>query len=151
MKLTPEAQMRSNARAWLREAGFPPTRVLDDPPARQDHCFLECAPGAVEYARSIMDPWKLGINSPDHQPFGYPSVVEGWRERRARWAAQVNLHRTKEGREVLELDFDASNPNWGLALAIGHALFDWTLQKVRKTKTNPFTVAQRRGWTVEEA
>lgn len=148
--------MRANANCWLEEMGPPLAcaAILDTEPlrVRSDHCYLECSLAAVKHAYSEMDKWTFMTSAKDHQVLGYPTARDGWRERRARWAAQLIYHQDHiGGREFLELDFDGSNPNWGLALAIGHGLFDWCLQKIRKTRTNPFTVAKKRGWTVEEA
>ena len=154
MKLTPEAQMRTNANRWLEEMGSPLAlaAIYDADPLqpRSDHCFLTCNPATVAQASEAMDRWDFMTKAKDHQPLGYASSIGGWRERRARWAAQLIHHRATDGREFFELDFDGSNPNWGVALALSHALFDWTWQKITGHKTDPFRVAKTRGWKAAE-
>ncbi len=139
--------MALNAQRWLAEAGFPPVTILTDPAPQSDHCYLSCDSDVVRHAEQTMDRWLFMIRAADHQPLGYSTARAGWRERRARWAAQLIQHHDPIGsREFLELDFDTNNPNWGLALVVAHALYDWCWQKISKTKTNPFTVAKKRGW-----
>lgn len=94
-----------------------------------------------------MDDWPYMIRVKDHSPLGYPTAQEGWRERRGRWAAQlIHHHDPVQGCDFLELDFDWHNPAWDGISAILHGVYDWCWQKITKTKTNPYTVAKKRGW-----
>jgi hypothetical protein len=156
VRLTLEAQMRANARAWISEAEFPATVVLEEPPATGDQCYLSCSPAAVNWADLIMDRWDFMDGSPDHRPYGVPAAVHGWRERgkagnlQYRWAAHlIEHHHPTDGRACFSLDFDSHSPNQGLIYAIGHVFGDYLYQKLFKKKTSPFTVAKARGWTTE--
>ena len=152
MKLTPEARMRANASAWLAEAGFPPTPVLDAPPTESDRCFLGCSPAAVAWADLVMDPWNFAISWQDHI-VGGAAPIRGWREsitegkRQYRWAAQLLYYQNPvTEQEFFGLDFDSHSPNQGLIYAIGHIFGDYLYQKLFHKKTNPFQVARARDW-----
>jgi hypothetical protein len=144
-----EARSAKNVLAWCFELGYDlrplgASQVLE---AFPDKCYVEWSLGLSDLFHAKLDLWTLGINLPDHQPWGVPSAVWGGRERRARWAGQVVEHQhPTTSQRLFELDFDPSNPNWCLALTLAHLMFDVVAQKIRKTKTNPFTVAKKRGW-----
>lgn len=165
MKVSPEARMVANAKAWLEEMGFPDLAILDDPEPKSDHCFLAYSKQARDYADLIMIPWRFATNWKDHQPRGYPTCQGGWREfakaakfqkpgeteeLQYRWGAQLNYHQDPiRGDEFFELDFDSWNPCTGHGVALLHAFMDWFGQKFRGSKTSPYTVAKRRGWDEE--
>lgn len=150
MKESPESRCRRNAEAWCREIGYPaPPVICYDPlETTRDTCFIAWSQGLEDAIAKVCDPWDMGIRLKDHQPLGYPTALRGYRERRARWAAQPIIHSVGTGLppSILSIDFDANNPNWGLGPALLHGLFDWGLQKIRGSKTDPFTVARKRGW-----
>ena len=145
MKLSPIARFQANVEAWFDEMGWFDCPIFDNAlfPLQPDRCFVEWSLGLQGRFTSQMDRWTLKIAA--HQPLGCVTAVQGWRERRARWAAQVVEHYHPSHGRFFEVDFDASNPNWGVALAISHGLFDWFWQKVRGHRTDPFTVARKRG------
>lgn len=146
MKLSPGARCRANVESWFDEMGRFDCPIIESPPLapQPDHCFLEWSLDAQQFFDARMDRWNLKIAA--HQPLGRETAVQGWRERRARWAAQVVEHFHPSCGRFFEVDFDASNPAWGAALAISHGLFDWFWQKVRGHRTDPFMVARKRGW-----
>lgn len=140
-----------NVQACLREHKLPSVSVFDKEMAllapQEDKCFSPSYLGMREAFDRLFDEWDLLIDSPDHRPLGKKTAVRGWRERGARWRMQVILHFDDVSEiSFFEFDFDANNPNWGLGPALFHIAADWLLQKLRKRKTNPFTVAKKRGW-----
>lgn len=143
----PAARCRLNVDAWLREMGRLTAPILLDPPLdpTPQRCFLEWSFELQQFFAVRMNYWKIKIK--DHKPLGMESAIRGWRERRGRWAAQVVEHNSTDHGRFFEIDFDASNPDWGAALTLAHVLFDWAYQKLTRHGTDPFRVAKARGWT----
>lgn len=144
-----ENRMLENYQCWTQEVGCPEMAVVR---VEVDRIITRPTQEFCVWAATHMDRWGWGTKA--HQPFGVQTAWDGKRERRARWAAQIVYHHVPKPEDpaliesFLELDFDASNPNWGLALAISHFIFDWCTQKLRKARTDPFKVAKARGWLV---
>jgi len=131
------ARFAANVRAWFAYHGFPEPALFD---VLEDRCCLEWSPELeariTASVGSVLDPWQLKIKA--HKPLGVESAVEGWRERVATYAVQIIKH-VFEGRTFYEIDWDPRNPNWGLALLIGHGI-DFLRWKLRGWKVDPFQV-----------
>lgn len=147
MKESPESRCRLNIERWFRDMGRLTCPIIETPPLapRADRCYVTWSLELRDYLAARMDRWNAKINA--HRPLGVMTAIQGWRERRARWAAQVIDHYHPQHGRFLEIDFDASNPNWGWALFISHGMFDWAYQKIRGRSTDPWKVAEKRGWT----
>lgn len=63
------------------------------------------------------------------------TAVAGWRERVALCSMQLIKHNTG----VWEVDIDLVNPNFGIALSIGH-LWEVLRNKLGKKQTDPFRI-----------
>lgn len=137
--MTKPERSAANVLAWAKEVGCPPLQILD---AREDRCLIAYSPALRRWLDLACDPWDLAIRA--HRPVEFSIACWGWRERRALWAAQIIEHSTPEAR-FFEIDFDDANPARGLAPLIGHA-FQWLRHKLLHHKTDPFTVARKRGW-----
>lgn len=152
LTLTLASRCQHNVESWLREIGFPPelAPILQSPPSlspQPDQCFLPWSQPLESAIASHCVRWDKAIRWQDHQPLSYPTARRGYRECRARWAAQPIVHNDALTHlDFIGVDFDANNPAWGLGPALLHGLLDWTLQKIRKRRTDPFTVARKRGW-----
>lgn len=132
-------QSRSNALHWLQANGFPEVFLYHE---QSDRCLFICDTPITERCNELMDEWDCHIKA--HQPLGFKTAFCGWRERRARWAAQIIEH---HGDAIFyELDFDGSNPAYGLAPAAWHLIADVGWQKLTGRKTDPRKVAKARGW-----
>jgi len=90
--------------------------------------------------------WSLGIRK--DRPADVPTAVWGVRQRVAVASMRCILHQGQAGDRVyLEIDFDRCNPDFGLALAFGHAV-----ERLWPGPTNPFAIARalrKRGADVE--
>lgn len=145
MNLSPESRSLRNLECWFEETGCPGVVIADGPLApRVDRAFFVWTSKVEAWMDANMDRWDIKIA--DHQPLGYETAVRGWRERRARWAAQAIKHYSVEAGCFGECDFDDANPNWGLLPLILHGI-QW-LRGKRGYKVDPRKVAKARGWEI---
>jgi len=140
-----KAQTKANVEAWLcnfyqvrrwSDYGCQTVEIIE---SREDRCLLSYSPEFEAWLQAIMDRWDLLIGK--HKPIGRKTAVKGWRERIAKWAAQIIHHYDVEVGPFFEFDFDPHNPNWGLFYTILH-IKDAAKEKLTGRRVDPFKVAE---------
>ena len=139
-----KAQTKANVEAWLCNfyqvrrwpEAWPPVEITE---VHEDRCLLSYSIEFEEWVRAGMDRWDLLIGK--HKPIGRKTAVKGWRERIAKWAAQIIHHYDVEVGPFFEFDFDPHNPNWGLFYTILH-IKDAAKEKLTGRRVDPFKVAK---------
>ena len=171
------AQLLKCFAGWREHFRAPAVELYDEPganPSREDRCLIRATGEWLEWLEANSQGpypclWRWNHGIARHNPLEslYPSAVTGWRGTRPFAAIQIIHHSPFHlpGEtwpllpEVLEVDFDLSNPGRGLLPAVGHAA-EWLWLRLPRLirrptrKTNPYRIARlmrRAGIDVEVA
>ncbi len=123
-----------NFRAVLGKMGLP--NDLELKASYPDRCFFareECFIEQLE-KNPQFERWDLVANHIDvtaRLKARGETAIRGWRQKVARYSMQIVEHRT----EVIEIDIDLWNPDYGLLPLICHGIEVW-----RGKQTDPFAV-----------